>query len=183
VNGFWQHHGLSGVFRVVKASIPSVQELGLSGAVAHFADLKTGLVLVGGPTGSGKSTTLAAVIDRINAQSGRHIITLEDPIERVHPRKRGLVNQREIGTHASDYHAALRATMREDPDVILVGELRDLPTIAFAITAAETGHLVFGTVHTLSADTAVDRLVHVFPPEVQDQVRAQLATSLRGVVC
>lgn len=183
VNCFQQHHGLAGVFRVVKAKIPTLEELGLPAAVGNFANLKTGLVLVGGPTGSGKSTTLAAIIDRINTQHGRHIITLEDPIECVHLRKKGLVNQREIGTHATDYHSALKATMREDPDVILVGELRDLQTIAFAITAAETGHLVLGTVHTLSVDTAVDRMVHVFPPEAQDQVRIQLSSSLRGVAC
>ena len=183
VNCFQQHLGLAGVFRMVKATIPTIEELGLPPAVANFANLKTGLVLVGGPTGSGKSTTLAAIIDRINTDHGRHIITLEDPIERVHPRKKGLVNQREIGTHAIDYLSALRATMREDPDVILVGELRDLQTIAFAITAAETGHLVLGTVHTLSVDTAVDRMVHVFPAESQDQVRIQLSSSLRGVAC
>jgi len=151
--------------------------------VETFGNFNNGLVLVGGPTGSGKSSTLAALIDYINRTSGRHIITLEDPIEVVHARKQSLINQREIGTHTKSFGHALRATLRQDPDVILVGEMRDLETIAFAVTAAETGHLVFGTVHTVSADTSIDRLVNTFPPGQQPQVRSMLAETLRAVVC
>ncbi len=182
-NVFRQRAGLSAVFRVVKSSIPSLDDLGLPQSVRGLAELKNGLVLVGGPSCSGKSTTLAALIDRINATRSSHVITLEDPIEVVHPCKRGLVNQRELGSHASSYLSALRATLRQDPDVILVGELRDLETVAFAVSAAETGHLVLGTVHTLSVDTAVDRLIHAFPHDQQAQVRSQLAGTLRGAVC
>jgi len=138
---------------------------------------------VGGPTGSGKSTTLAALIDYINRTSSRHIISLEDPIEVIHKRKQSLVNQREVGTHTRTFAAALRSTLREDPNVILVGEMRDLPTIEFTVVAAETGHLVFGTVHTVSAATTVDRIVSAFPPGQQQQVRSTLADSLRAVVC
>jgi len=151
--------------------------------VRTFGDLKNGLVLVGGPTGSGKSTTLAALIDYINRTSGRHIISLEDPIEVIHRRKESLVNQREVGTHTRSFAAALRSTLREDPNVILVGEMRDLATIEFTVVAAETGHLVFGTVHTVSAATTVDRIVSAFPPGQQQQVRSTLADSLRAVVC
>jgi twitching motility protein PilT len=140
-------------------------------------------VLVGGPTGSGKSTTLAAIIDYINRTSRRHVISIEDPIEVVHKSETGLVNQREVGVHTPSFDQALRMTLREDPDVILVGEMRDLPTIQFAVTAAETGHLVFGTVHTVSADTSVDRLINAYPPESQEQVRSMLADSLRAVLC
>ncbi len=182
-NVFRQIRGLSAVFRVVRGTIPSLDALGLPAVVAGLGHMKNGLVLIGGPTGSGKSTTLAALIDSMNRATGRHIVTLEDPIEVVHPRLRSLVNQRELGTHTTSYDAALRATLREDPDVILVGEMRDLPTIAFAVTAAETGHLVLGTVHTASADTTLDRLINVFPPSSQHQVRSMLATSLRAVVC
>ncbi|MFH1465607.1 MAG: PilT/PilU family type 4a pilus ATPase [Pseudomonadota bacterium] len=183
VNVFHQLQGLSAVFRVVRGELPSLDELGLPEVVRRLDKLKNGLVLVGGPTGSGKSTTLAALVDAINRTSGRHVITLEDPIEVVHPRKKSLINQREIGTHTSSYDQALRATLRQDPDVLLVGELRDLPTIAFAVTAAETGHLVLGTVHTVSADTTLDRLINAFPAAQQEQVRNMLAGSLRAVVC
>src|SRR5438105_6101621 len=145
--------------------------------------MKNGVVLVGGPTGSGKSTTLAALIDYINRTSARHIMSLEDPIEVVHPRQLSLVNQREIGTHSKSFARALRSTLRADPNVILVGEMRDLTTIEFTVTAADTGHLVFGTVHTVSAATTVDRLVSGFPPGQQAQVRSTLADSLRAVVC
>ncbi len=183
VNAFHQLQGLSAVFRVIRGELPSLDELGLPDVVRRLDKLKNGLVLVGGPTGSGKSTTLAALVDAINRTSGRHVITLEDPIEVVHPRKRSLINQREIGTHTASYSQALRATLRQDPDVLLVGELRDLPTIAFAVTAAETGHLVLGTVHTVSADTTLDRLINAFPAGHQEQVRGMLAGSLRAVVC
>ena len=183
VNVFHQLQGLAAVFRVIRGELPSLDELGLPEVVRRLDKLKNGLVLVGGPTGSGKSTTLAALVDAINRTSGRHVITLEDPIEVVHPRKKSLINQREIGTHTSSYAQALRATLRQDPDVVLVGELRDLPTIAFAVTAAETGHLVLGTVHTVSADTTLDRLINAFPAGQQEQVRGMLAGSLRGVVC
>ena len=182
-NVFHQMHGLAAVFRIIKGAIPSLSTLGLPPVVARLGRLKNGLVLIGGPTGSGKSTTLAALIDDINQTSARHVVTLEDPIEVVHGNRQGLVNQREVGTHTRSYPLALRATLREDPDVILVGELRDLDTIAFAVSAAETGHLVFGTVHTVSADTTLDRIINVFPAAQQDQVRSMLAGSLRAVCC
>lgn len=178
-----EHGGLAAVFRVVRNIIPAFEELGLPPMVGTFGDLRNGLVLVGGPTGSGKSTTLAAIIDYINRTYRKHIITLEDPIEVVHNAKASLINQRELGTHSADFRSALRSTLREDPDVILVGEMRDIDTISFAISAAETGHLVFGTVHTTSADTSVDRIINAFPFGQQPQVRTILATSLRAVVC
>ena len=182
-NIFQQLGGLSGVFRRIRGQLPEFEKLGLPPLVRTFGDLKNGLVLVGGPTGSGKSTTLAALIDYINRTSSRHIISLEDPIEVVHKRKESLVNQREVGTHTRSFAQALRSTLREDPNVILVGEMRDLPTIEFTVIAAETGHLVFGTVHTVSAATTVDRIVSAFPPGQQQQVRSTLADSLRAVVC
>jgi len=182
-NVFHQMGGLSGVFRRIKGQLPDIATLGLPPVVRTLPDLKNGLVLVGGPTGSGKSTTLAALIDSINRTSSRHIISLEDPIEVLHRRKMSLVNQREIGTHSDSFAAALRSTLREDPNVILVGEIRDLVTIEFTVIAAETGHLVFGTVHTVSAATTVDRLISAFPPGQQEQVRSTLADSLRAVVC
>jgi twitching motility protein PilT len=183
VNVFNQHGGVGAVFRIIKDVIPDIATLGLPPTVKDLADLPHGLVLVGGPTGSGKSTTLAALIDHVNRTSKRHIITLEDPIEVVHSRKMSLVNQREVGTHTASFGQALRSTLREDPDVILVGEMRDLPTISFAVTAAETGHLVFGTIHTVSAAGTVDRLINAFPAAQQDHVRSLLAGSLRAVVC
>jgi twitching motility protein PilT len=183
VNVFQQLGGLAAVFRIIKGTLPQLESLGLPAVAAKLADLNSGLVLVGGATGSGKSTTLAALIDYINRTSKRHIITLEDPIEVVHPRKQSLINQREVGTHTGTFGQALRATLREDPDVILVGEMRDLPTISFAVTAAETGHLVFGTIHTVSASGSIDRLINAFPPGQQDHVRAMLAGSLRAVLC
>ncbi len=175
--------GMAAVFRAIRGRIPDIKSLGLPHTMTTLGDLKNGLVLIGGPTGSGKSTTLAAIINYINETSQRHIISLEDPIEAKHLSKKGLVNQREIGTHTHSYGAALRSTLREDPDVILVGELRDFATISFAVTAAETGHLVFGTVHTVSVDASVDRLVNAFPSPQQDQVRTMLAQSLRAVCC
>ncbi len=181
---FRQMSGLSAVFRVINNTVPELEKLGLPPVVTTLANAKNGLVLVGGPTGSGKSTTLAAIIDHINRTStSRHVVTLEDPIEVVHKRKGCLVNQREIGTHTQTFNAALRSVLRQDPDVILVGEMRDLAMVSFAVTAAETGHLVLGTVHTSSAETTVDRLVNVFPPGQQPQVRSMLAESLRAVVC
>ncbi len=181
---FRQMSGLSAVFRVINNAVPELEKLGLPPVVSTLASMKNGLVLVGGPTGSGKSTTLAAMIDHINrTTTSRHIVTLEDPIEVVHRRKGCLVNQREVGTHTSSFQAALRSVLRQDPDVILVGEMRDLAMVSFAVTAAETGHLVLGTVHTSSAETTVDRIVNVFPTGQQPQVRSMLAESLRAVVC
>ena len=182
-NIFNQLGGLSGVFRRIRGTLPEFEKLGLPALVRTFGDMKNGLVLVGGPTGSGKSTTLAALIDYINRTSSRHIISLEDPIEVIHKRKQSLVNQREVGMHTRSFAAALRSTLREDPNVILVGEMRDLTTIEFTVIAAETGHLVFGTVHTVSAATTVDRIVAAFPPAQQQQVRSTLADSLRAVIC
>ncbi|MFO0645011.1 MAG: PilT/PilU family type 4a pilus ATPase [Polyangiales bacterium] len=181
---FRQMSGLSSVFRLINNAVPELEKLGLPPVVCNLANAKNGLVLVGGPTGSGKSTTLAAIIDHINRTStSRHIVTLEDPIEVVHRRKGCLVSQREVGTHTHSFNAALRSVLRQDPDVILVGEMRDLAMVSFAVTAAETGHLVLGTVHTSSAETTVDRLVNVFPSGQQPQVRSMLAESLRAVVC
>mgnify|MGYP000868099959 CR=1 FL=1 len=182
-NVFHQLHGTGVVFRAVRSQIPTLEQLGLPKQVASILELHDGLVLIGGATGSGKSTTIAAIIDAINQHEPRHIVTLEDPIEVVHPYKVGLVNQREIGTHTGSYAEAMRATLRQDPDIVLVGELRDLETIRFAVTAAETGHLVLGTVHTVAADTTVDRLINNFPAGQQNQVRTMLAGSLRAVIC
>ena len=182
-NVFQQLPGLSAVFRIIKDKIPVLEDLGLPEIVRSFAELKNGLVLVGGPTGSGKSTTLAGIIDHINRTSSRHVVTLEDPIEAIHAQKKCLINQRELGTHTHSFNNALRATLRQDPDVILVGEMRDLETVRFALTASETGHLVLGTVHTVSVDTTVDRMISVFPGGQQPQVRTLLADTLRAVMC
>lgn len=183
VNVFREAPGLAAVFRRIEQTIPALETLGLPTVVQSFADFPNGLVLVGGPTGSGKSTTLAALIDHINAHHGAHIATIEDPIEVIHKSKEAIVNQREVGTHATSFAAALRATLRQDPDVLLVGELRDQETIEIAVNAAETGHLVFATVHTTSAAAAVDRLVHAVPAKRQGLVRSMLAESLRAVCC
>jgi twitching motility protein PilT len=180
---FNQNTGMGAVFRIVKNEIPNIENLGLPPLVKQFASWKNGLVLVGGPTGSGKSTTLAAIIDQINRTHAYHIVSIEDPIEVVHTRRQSLINQREVGTHTPSFNNALRSTLRQDPDVLLVGELRDLQTISFAVTAAETGHLVFATVHTVSADTSIDRLINAFPAGQQPQVRSMLAETLRAVVC
>jgi twitching motility protein PilT len=182
VNVFNQRNGEGAVFRVIPTQIRSFQELGLPEVVQTLALRENGLVLVTGPTGSGKSTTLAAMIDLVNATQRKHVLTLEDPIEFVHRSKRCLVNQREIGSHTKSFAAALRAALREDPDVILVGEMRDLETISLALTAAETGHLVFGTLHTKSAPKTIDRVIDAFPPAQQQQVRVQLAEALQGVI-
>lgn len=174
--------GISAVFRIIPEQILTVEQLGLPQAVLDFTEFTKGLVLVTGPTGSGKSTTLAAMIDHINRNRPEHILTVEDPIEFVHKGQKSLINQREVGVHTQSFASALKAALREDPDIILVGEMRDLETIELAITAAETGHLVFGTLHTSSAAKTVDRLVNVFPTTQQEQIRTMLAESLRGVV-
>ncbi|MBA2538268.1 MAG: type IV pilus twitching motility protein PilT [Deltaproteobacteria bacterium] len=181
VNAFVQNRGEGAVFRTIPTKIPKFDDLGLPAVLRNMCEEEKGLFLVTGPTGSGKSTTLAAMIDYINETTAGHILTLEDPIEFVHKPQRALVNQREVGTQTQSFSNALRAALREDPDVILVGELRDLETISLALTAAETGHLVFGTVHTSSAPKTVDRLVDVFPASQQAQVRTMLSESLLGV--
>jgi twitching motility protein PilT len=182
VNLLRQHRGVGAVFRLLPSRICALEELGLPQVVYSLARLEQGLVLVTGPTGSGKSTTLAAIIDHINQESDKHIVTIEDPLEFIHPSKKSLVTQREVGAHTTSFAAALRAVLREDPDIILLGELRDLETISLAITAAETGHLVFGTLHTRTAASTVDRLIDVFPPDQQGQIRTMLAETLKGVV-
>jgi len=182
VNAFMHDRGEGAVFRQIPEKVPRLDDLGLPPVLRTLAQAEKGLVLVTGPTGSGKSTTLAAMIDAINETMAGHILTLEDPIEFVHKSKMALVNQREIGTQSRSFTAALRSALREDPDVILVGELRDLETISLALTAAETGHLVFGTLHTASAPKTVDRIIDVFPTEAQAQVRTMLSESLLGVV-
>jgi twitching motility protein PilT len=182
VNVFRQRKGIGAVLRAIPTKVLTADELKLPEGVRRFCKLTKGLVLVTGPTGSGKSTTLAAMIDLINETKPDHILTIEDPIEFVHQNKRGLVNQREVGNHTNSFAAALRAALREDPDVILVGEMRDLETIALGITAAETGHLVFGTLHTSSAAKTVDRIINAFPADEQEQIRAMLGESLRGVI-
>lgn len=182
VNFLRQHRGIGAVFRLLPSQLRTLEELGLPQVVYSLARLEQGLVLVTGPTGSGKSTTLAAIIDYINQESDKHIVTIEDPLEFIHPSKKSLVTQREVGAHTMSFAAALRAVLREDPDIILLGELRDLETIALAITAAETGHLVFGTLHTRTAASTVDRLIDVFPPDQQGQIRTMLAETLKGVI-
>src|SRR5438132_3738795 len=182
VNVFFQREALGAAFRVIPHDIKSLEELGLPASLHAFTEKPRGIVLVTGPTGSGKSTTLAAIIDEINRSRSDHILTIEDPIEFVHKHKRCVVNQREIGRDSVSFGEALRAALRQDPDVILLGELRDLETISTALTAAETGHLVFGTLHTQSASSTVDRIIDVFPAEQQEQVRIMIANSLQGVV-
>jgi twitching motility protein PilT len=182
VNVFRQRQGVGAVFRRIPESIKTVQELGLPSSITNLLDVSEGLILVTGPTGSGKSTTLASLIHTINTSRRAHIITIEDPIEFVHHNKNSLINQREVSSHTKSFHQALRAALREDPDVILVGEMRDLETISLAITAAETGHLVLATLHTNSATKTVDRIIDVFPESQQAQIRVMLSESLRGVV-
>jgi twitching motility protein PilT len=182
VNCYYQREALSAAFRLIPHEIKSLEELGLPPSLHMLAEKPRGLVLVTGPTGSGKSTTLAAVIDEINRTRADHILTVEDPVEFLHKNKRCLVNQREIGLDAVSFAEALRGALRQDPDVILVGEMRDLETIGTALTAAETGHLVFGTLHTQSAPSTVDRIIDVFPAEQQEQIRVQIAGTLQGVV-
>ncbi|MDP3719564.1 MAG: type IV pilus twitching motility protein PilT [Acidobacteriota bacterium] len=181
-NMFLDRKGPGAVFRVIPAQILTAEQLGLSPHILQLCRLTKGLVLVTGPTGSGKSTTLCAMIDYINKTRTDHIITIEDPIEFVHENQRCLINQREVGTHTGGFKNALRAAMREDPDIILVGELRDLETVAIAIETAETGHLVFGTLHTTTAASTVDRVIDQFPQEQQAQIRIMLSESLKGVI-
>ncbi len=182
VNVFVQRTSMGAVLRVIPVEVMPLEKLGLPPAVAGLAALPRGLVLVTGPTGSGKSTTLASLLDRINPTRPVHIMTVEDPIEFLHSHKVGVVNQREVGEDTASFATALKHVLRQDPDVILVGELRDLETIATAITAAETGHLVFATLHTQDAPQSVDRIIDVFPAHQQQQIRAQLAASLQAVV-
>jgi twitching motility protein PilT len=181
-NVFSDRKGPGAVFRVIPSKILTAEQLGLSSHVLQLCRLTKGLVLVTGPTGSGKSTTLAAMVDYVNRTRQDHIITIEDPIEFVHPSQRCLVNQREVRTHTDSFKSALRAALREDPDVVLVGELRDLETVAIAIETAETGHLVFGTLHTTTASSTVDRIIDQFPADRQAQIRIMLSESLRGVI-
>ena len=182
VNVYFQRESLGAAFRVIPEQLKTLEELGLPPSLAELAMQPRGLVLVTGPTGSGKSTTLAAMIDEVNRHRADHILTIEDPIEFVHWHKRCIVNQREIGVDATSFAEGLRAALRQDPDVILVGEMRDLETIGTALTAAETGHLVLGTLHTQSAAGTIDRIIDVFPAEQQEQVRIMLAGSLQGVI-
>ena len=182
VNAFRQRGSLSMVARILNLKIPAPEELGIPQSVIEMTDKRRGLVLVTGATGSGKSTTLASLLDLINRKRDDHIITLEDPIEYLHKHNKSIVNQREMGSDSIDYSSALRAALRQDPDVILVGEMRDLETISTAVTAAETGHLVFSTLHTNGAANTVDRIIDVFPPHQQQQIRTQLSDVLQCVI-
>ncbi|HXI11651.1 MAG TPA: type IV pilus twitching motility protein PilT [Thermoanaerobaculia bacterium] len=181
-NLFRDRKGVGGVFRVIPSKIITAEDMGLSPEILQLCFLSKGLVLVTGPTGSGKSTTLCALIDYINRHRMDHIITIEDPIEFVHENKKCLINQRQVGEHTDSFKDALRAALREDPDIVLVGEMRDLETVSIAIETAETGHLVFGTLHTSSAASTVDRIIDQFPADRQDQIRVMLASSLKGVI-
>lgn len=181
-NYFKQQNGLGAVFRLIPTKILTLEDLGIPEAVKEFAHMRSGLVLVTGPTGSGKSTTLAALMDYINVNQSRHIVTIEEPIEFVHPNKRSIIVQREVPINTPSFASGLKACLREDADIVLVGEMRDLETISLALTAAETGMLVFGTLHTNNARKTIDRIIDVFPADQQSQVRTMLAASLRGVV-
>jgi len=182
VNVFRQQHGAAAVFRTIPDKVLTLEELNAPDILKRISDYPRGLVLVTGPTGSGKSTTLAAMVDYINNKYPHHILTIEDPIEFVHENKESLINQREVHRDTRSFNDALRAALREDPDVILVGELRDLETIRLALTAAETGHLVFGTLHTTSAPKTIDRIIDVFPGDEKSMVRSMLSESLRAVI-
>lgn len=182
VNLFLQRKGIGGIFRLIPSKIPSLKEMGLPDAFKKMSEFPNGLVLVTGPTGSGKSTTLAAMLNEINNTTDAHIITIEDPIEFIYENSKSIIDQREIIAHTESFQNALRAALREDPDVILVGEMRDLETISLAITAAETGHLVFATLHTSGAAKTIDRIINVFPGDRQTQVRSEVSESLRAVV-
>ncbi|MFJ6171619.1 type IV pilus twitching motility protein PilT [Curtobacterium sp. NPDC092190] len=183
VNYYQQRGNWGAAFRIIPTKIKTLKQLGIPEHVGEFAKLPRGLVLVTGPTGSGKSTTLAALIDLVNETRADHIVTVEDPIEFMHDHKKAIINQREVGADTHSFAAALKHVLRQDPDVILIGELRDLETISVALTAAETGHLVFATLHTQSAPGTIDRVIDVFPPHQQGQIRTQLAATLEGVVC
>jgi twitching motility protein PilT len=182
LNVFYQRDAVAAAFRMIPFEIRSIEQLGLPVQVEEFARLSRGLVLVTGPTGSGKSTTLASMVDVVNSERDQHIVTVEDPIEFLHRHKRCIVNQREVGADTHSFAEALKHVLRQDPDVILIGELRDLETIQTALTAAETGHLVFATLHTQDAPQTIDRVIDVFPPFQQQQIRVQLAATLQGVV-
>ena len=182
VNVYHQRGSAALAFRLVATDVPEPETLGVPSSVINLYERKRGLILVTGPTGSGKSTTLAAIIDKVNNLRDAHVITLEDPIEYLHQHKMAMVNQREIGLDSQSYSNALRAALREDPDVILVGEMRDFETISIAITAAETGHLVMSTLHTIGAASTVDRVIDVFPPHQQQQIRVQFANVLEAVI-
>jgi twitching motility protein PilT len=182
VNVYAQRGSFGAAFRAIPHHIKSLEELDIPASIARFAQLPRGLVLVTGPTGSGKTTTLASLLDLANRTRSSHIVTIEDPIEFLHEHKRCLINQREVGADTDSFAAALKHALRQDPDIILVGELRDLETTATALTAAETGHLVLATLHTQSATQTIDRIIDIFPPHQQQQVRAQLSTALQGIV-
>lgn len=182
VNGFTTRLGCAAVFRTIPSVVPTMEQLELPPVVRRFADLKKGIVLVTGPTGSGKTTTLASIINHINMHKPAHILTIEDPVEFFHPSKKSLVNHREVGTDTASFPRALKSALREDPDVILVGEMRDHETISLALTAAETGHLVFGTLHSNSAAKTIDRIIDVFPAGDKEMVRSMLSSSLQGIV-
>jgi len=181
-NAYFQKGGLNIVLRVIPKNPPLLTELGFPSSLARLTEFRQGMVLVTGPSSCGKTTTLAALINNINEKKPLHIVTIEDPIEYLHPKKRALINQRQVGLHVDSFQMALRAVLREDPDIIMVGELRDFETIQMAITAAETGHLVLGTLHTNSAAKTVERLINIFPAEQQPQIRVMLADSLRGII-
>lgn len=182
VNAYLQRGSFGMALRIIPLEIPTMQQLGLPGVISDLTRLPRGLILVTGPTGSGKSTTLATMIDQINRERKCHILTLEDPIEYLHKHGKSIVNQREIGSDSQSFTSALRGALRQDPDVILVGEMRDLDTISIAITAAETGHLVLSTLHTLGAAKTIDRIIDVFPPYQQQQVRVQLSSVIQAVI-
>ena len=182
VNVFYQNRGLGAAFRTIPSRVLTLEELELKQVFKDLAMVPRGLVLVTGPTGSGKSTTLAAMVDYINENKHDHVLTIEDPVEFIHHSKKSLINQREVHQHTRGFNAALRSALREDPDVILLGELRDLETIRLALTAAETGHIVFGTLHTSSAAKTIDRIIDVFPAEEKSMVRSMLSESLQGVI-
>ena len=182
VNAFTNRHGSAAVFRTIPSVVPTMEELDLPPVIRRFSELEKGIVLVTGPTGSGKSTTLASMINHINETHPKHILTIEDPVEFFHTSKKALINHRELGNDTHSFARALKSSLREDPDVILVGEMRDHETISLALTAAETGHLVFGTLHSSSAAKTIDRIIDVFPTGDKEMIRAMLASSLQGVV-
>lgn len=182
VNMFVQRKGISAVFRLIPTGVFTLDELALPQQLKQFSQYRQGIVIVTGPTGSGKTTTLAAILNEINEKQAKHIITIEDPIEFIHENKKSVIEQREVGTHTASFGKALKGAMRENPDVIMVGEMRDLETIALAVTAAETGHLVLATLHTTGAAKSIDRIIDTFPPNQQGQIRIQLAENLRAVV-